>query len=176
MGKNIWAPWRMEYILSKKDKECIFCISKEERLDKEKLILYRSSLSFVIMNLYPYNNGHLMVAPYKHVSKIEELDEDTGRDMFRLVQESTKILKKCMKPEGLNIGVNLGKTAGAGVEDHLHIHIVPRWNGDTNFMPVIGDVRVMPEYLEDTYNKLYPHFKAVEGKIEKSPLKAGLNR
>jgi ATP adenylyltransferase len=160
MGKNLWAPWRMEYILSEKTNECIFCLDKEETNDKSKLILARSFLSFVIMNRYPYNNGHLMVAPFKHLPAIEALDEDTALDMFMLLKKSVSILRMCLRPEGFNVGINVGKVGGAGIEDHLHIHIVPRWNGDTNFMPVLGDVRVMPEHLDDTYNKLLPHFKA----------------
>ena len=162
MGKNLWAPWRMEYILSKKTKECIFCLDKDEVQDKTKLILSRSSLSFVIMNRYPYNNGHLMVAPFKHLPAIEDLDEDTVLDMFMMLKKSMNILRTCLRPEGFNVGINMGRVGGAGIEDHLHIHIVPRWNGDTNFMPVLGEVRVMPEHLEDTYNKLFPHFKALK--------------
>jgi len=162
MGKNLWAPWRMEYILSKKTQECIFCLDKEEAQDKTKLILFRSSLSFVIMNRYPYNNGHLMVAPFKHLPAIEDLDEDTVLDMFMMLKKSMSIVRTCLRPEGFNVGINMGRVGGAGIEDHLHIHIVPRWNGDTNFMPVLGDVRVMPEHLEDTYNKLFPHFKALK--------------
>src|SRR4030042_2447160 len=159
MGKNLWAPWRMEYILSKKTKECIFCLDKEEAQDKTKLILFRSSLSFVIMNRYPYNNGHLMVAPFKHCPAIEDLDGDTVLDMFMMLKKSMSILRTRLRPEGFNVGINMGRGGGAGIEDHLHIHIVPRWNGDTNFMPVLGDVRVMPEHLDDTYNKLFHLFK-----------------
>jgi len=162
MGKNLWAPWRMEYILSKKTKECIFCLDKDEAHDKTKLILSRSSLSFVIMNRYPYNNGHLMVAPFNHFSAIEDLDGDTVLDMFMMLKKSMSILHTCLRPEGFNVGINMGRVGGAGIEDHLHIHIVPRWNGDTNFMPVLGDVRVMPEHLDATYNKLFPHFKALK--------------
>jgi len=162
MGKNLWAPWRMEYILRKKTKECIFCLDKDEAQDKTKLILSRSSLSFVIMNRYPYNNGHLMVAPFKHFPAIEDLDGDTVLDMFMMLKKSMSILRTCLRPEGFNVGINLGRVGGAGIEDHLHIHIVPRWHGDTNFMPVLGDVRVMPEHLEETYNKLFPHFKALK--------------
>ena len=162
MRKKLWAPWRMEYILSKKTKDCIFCIGKEATNDKERLILYRSSFSFVIMNRYPYNNGHLMVAPFRHLSDMEDLNGDDALDMFLVLQKSIAVLRGCMKPEGFNIGVNIGKVGGAGIEDHLHIHIVPRWNGDTNFMPVLGDVRVIPEHLQETYDKLFPHFKTLK--------------
>ena len=159
MTKVIWAPWRMEYILSDKTQDCILCIGKDEKEDKKRLVLYRSSCSFVIMNLYPYNNGHLMIAPLEHVADLENIDADTAMDMFDLLQKSQKILQTCLNPDGFNIGINLGNVAGAGIEEHLHIHIVPRWNGDTNFMPVLGDVRVMPEHLEESYNKLRPYFQ-----------------
>ena len=162
MKKILWAPWRMEYILSEKPKECIFCLGKDEREDKKRLVLHRSSRSFVIMNRYPYNNGHIMIAPLKHLPDIEDIDKETAQDMFQLLQKSIEIIRSCMNPDGFNIGINIGKVGGAGIEEHLHIHVVPRWNGDTNFMPVIGDIRVMPEYLEDSYNKLYPYFKALK--------------
>lgn len=167
MKKNLWAPWRMEYILSSKTKECIFCLEKDESRDQTKLILFRSSLSFVIMNRYPYNNGHLMVAPFKHVPSLEDLDEETAQDMFALLKNSLAILRRCLNPEGFNMGINMGRVGGAGIEDHLHIHIVPRWNGDTNFMPVVSDVRVMSEHLTDTYNKLFPLFQAL--RIDEQP-------
>jgi len=162
MTKIIWAPWRMEYILGEKPEDCIFCLGKDEKEDRKRLVLYRSALSFVIMNRYPYNNGHIMIAPLKHLPNIEDLDTKTAQDMFQLLQKSIEIIRICLRPEGFNIGVNIGKVGGAGIEEHLHIHIVPRWNGDTNFMPVLGAVRVMPEHLEDSYNKLYPYFKALK--------------
>lgn len=162
MKKILWAPWRMEYILSEKPKDCIFCLGEDKGEDRKRLVLYRSSRSFVIMNRYPYNNGHIMIAPLKHLADIGDLDEETAQDMFQLLQKSIAIIRSCMNPDGFNIGINIGKVGGAGIEEHLHIHVVPRWNGDTNFMPVIGDIRVMPEYLEDSYNKLYPYFKALK--------------
>ena len=161
MVETLWAPWRMEYILSKKSEECIFCIGDNPAQDKERLILYRSSLSFVIMNRYPYNNGHLMISPYKHVFRLEDLDNDTALDMFWLLQNSNLILQKCMKPEGFNIGINIGKVGGAGIEDHIHIHIVPRWNGDTNFMPVLGEVKVISQELQTTKVNLQAAFKKI---------------
>ena len=145
-----------------KTKECIFCLDKGDAQDKTKLILARSSLSFVIMNRYPYNNGHLMIAPFKHLHAIEDLDGDTVLDMFMMLKKSMSILRTCLRTEGFNVGINMGRVGGAGIEDHLHIHIVPRWNGDTNFMPVLSDVRVMPEHLENTYNKLFPRFKVLK--------------
>jgi len=152
----------MEYILSKKPEECIFCLGDDSREDRQRLVLHRSRLSFVIMNRYPYNNGHIMVAPLKHIADVESIDPETALDMFQVLQKSLQILKKCLKPEGFNVGLNLGKVAGAGVEEHLHIHAVPRWNGDTNFMPVLGDVRVIPEHLQESYGKLYSLFAALE--------------
>jgi ATP adenylyltransferase len=162
MTKTLWAPWRMEYILSSKPEECILCLGTDRKDDKARLVLYRSSHSLVMMNRYPYNNGHLMVAPLQHIADLEHIAPETAQDMFQVLQKSLQILRKCLKPEGFNVGLNLGKVAGAGVEEHLHIHVVPRWNGDTNFMPVLGDVRVMPEHLENSYDKLYPSFAKLE--------------
>jgi len=162
MAKTLWAPWRMEYILSEKSGDCILCLDKDKSNDKKRLVLYRSSQSFVILNRYPYNNGHLMVAPLAHIANIEDLNSEASLDMFQLLQESIKILRTCLKADGFNIGINIGRVGGAGVEEHLHIHLVPRWNGDTNFMAVLNDVRIMPEYLEDSYNKLYPYFEKLK--------------
>jgi ATP adenylyltransferase len=169
MANILWAPWRMEYIMSDKSKDCIFCIGKDEAQDKEKGILYRSNHAYVILNRYPYNNGHLMVSPFQHSSKLEEVDEATGQDMFWLLQRSLEILRKSLRPDGFNIGVNLGRVAGAGIEAHLHVHIVPRWNGDTNFLPVVGEVRVISEALQTSYENLYPYFR----ELRKKPVPAG---
>ncbi len=159
MNKLLWAPWRIEYIEKEKEKGCIFCIKPKQNNDKENLILYRGDYSFVIMNRYPYNSGHLMIVPYKHKKDFELLDDNEIIEINRLIKISIKILKKVMNPDAFNIGINLGKSAGAGIDEHLHYHIVPRWNGDTNFMPVISDTRVVPEALERTYDKLVEHFK-----------------
>ncbi|MCB0832774.1 MAG: HIT domain-containing protein [Bacteroidetes bacterium] len=137
---------------------CIFCFKPQADSDKSNLILHRSALSFVIMNLYPYNNGHLMVVPYQHVPDLNGLPANTLLDLMQLTQKSVTALKGCMNPDGFNIGINLGRVAGAGIDDHVHIHIVPRWNGDTNFMPVIGDIKVMPEYIAETYDRLLAQF------------------
>jgi len=158
MSKTLWAPWRMEYILSEKTGECILCLDKKRTKDKNRLVLYRGAYSFALLNRYPYNNGHLMVAPLAHIANIEDLTSEASLEMFTLLQESIKILRTCLKADGFNVGINIGSVGGAGVEDHLHIHVVPRWNGDTNFMAVFNDVRIMPEYLEDSYSKLYPYF------------------
>jgi len=150
----LWAPWRMKYIESPKRDTCIFCVGENEEKDRENLILYRGSKSFIIMNRYPYNTGHVMIAPYKHIGDLTLLTDEELLDLMRNVNLSIKILKEALKPEGFNIGINIGKVAGAGIEDHVHIHVVPRWLGDTNFMPVISQIKVMPELLETTYNKL----------------------
>ena len=160
--KRVWAPWRMEYIADKKkSQECIFCVSSDHREDQEKLILYRSSYSFVMLNRYPYTNGHMMIAPFRHTADMNALSSDEMLDMFIALRLCRNALQETAAPQGVNIGINLGKAAGAGVDEHIHIHIVPRWNGDTNFMTVIGDIRVMPENLKKSYDKLFPSFQAV---------------
>ena len=159
--KQIWAPWRAEYIHGQKPSHCIFC-KKYSKDDKNELVLYRGDFAAVMMNKFPYNNGHLLVYPWRHTSSLENMDKEETLELFKLIKWSVAILKKEMKPGGFNIGINLGKDAGAGIEDHIHFHIVPRWNGDTNFMPVISEVRVLPEHLEATYNKLYSHFQKNE--------------
>ncbi len=152
--KKLWAPWRIEYIKKPKEKECIFCkVIKEDR-DRENLVLYRSSKSFIILNKYPYNNGHLMIAPYKHTPTPLELNGDEDADIAELIKLSMKILDASLRPQGYNIGANIGKAAGAGIEEHYHIHVVPRWIGDTNFMPIISDTKVVVEHLYQTYDNL----------------------
>ncbi len=161
--KVLWAPWRMEYILSdQKEGGCIFCPGEDRNQDQARLILYVGPLTMVIMNRFPYINGHLLVAPVRHVSALEDLNGGEMLDLITMVRRSIAILKEVMGPEGFNVGLNLGRVAGAGVEEHLHFHIVPRWGGDTNFMAVFGDVRVIPEHIEQTYQKLLPYFKWVE--------------
>lgn len=158
--KVLWAPWRMEYILSDQiDDTCILCPGTDRSKDENRLILYVGSLSMVMMNRFPYVNGHLMVAPVRHVPSLEPLLSEEMQDVLIMVRRSIKVLMKVMSPEGFNVGLNLGKVAGAGVEEHMHFHIVPRWNGDTNYMTVLGEVRVIPEHIEETYHKLLPHFK-----------------
>jgi ATP adenylyltransferase len=157
--QRLWAPWRMAYIDGEnKDEGCIFCVKGKESRDEENLVLYRGERCFVIMNLYPYNNGHLMIAPYQHVPTIEELKAPALTEIMKTAQKSLAALREAMHPDGFNMGVNQGKVAGAGIADHVHYHIVPRWDGDTNFMPVLADVKVMPDYLQNTYRQLKPHF------------------
>ncbi len=159
MAEFIWAPWRIEYILGEKEKECIFCYKPRQARDKENLLLYRGKHNLIMMNLYPYNPGHLMVAPYRHIQSLDVLDDSEMLEHFRLTDWCVSILKEVMDPHGFNIGINLGRVAGAGIEDHIHTHIVPRWNGDTNFMPVISDTRAVPEALAATYDKLIEKFR-----------------
>ena len=152
--EHIWAPWRIEYIQMEKPEGCILCQKPRENKDAINYILYRGGKNFIIMNSYPYNPGHLMIAPYRHVANLEELTNDELHEHFEIVSRSIKLLRQAFKPDGFNIGINIGKVAGAGIEDHFHTHIVPRWQGDTNFMPVISDARVLPEALAETYKKL----------------------
>ena len=147
----------MDYILSGKQKGCIFCKKPREKKDRENLILFRSRYAFVMMNRFPYNNGHLMIVPKRHSLDLEQLHDEELEDLFFLLKASTRVLKKTLKPHGFNIGINIGIVGGAG-EKHLHFHIVPRWTGDTNFMPVLGETKVIPEYLENTYHQLQSAF------------------
>lgn len=156
--KTIWAPWRIEYLTEEKEAGCIFCKKPKENKDRENLIIYRGETGFIIMNRYPYSNGHLMAVPYRHIRKLRELNDRERSELMNLVIKCVGILE-VFKPDGFNIGMNLGRAAGAGIDDHIHFHIVPRWSGDTNFMPVIGDIKVMPEYLDKTYLKLIEQMK-----------------
>jgi len=156
--KQIWAPWRIEYIQMEKPTECILCEKPGQDNDTENYILYRGDKNFVIMNKYPYNPGHLMVAPYRHIANLEELTEEELHEHFEIVSRGIKVLRQAFNPGGFNIGVNMGKVAGTGIDDHVHTHIVPRWQGDTNFMTVISDIRVVPEALAETYQKLKGKF------------------
>lgn len=157
---RLWAPWRMAYINGlNKSEGCIFCEKPESTEDRQNLILHRGKKAFVLMNLYPYNNGHLMIAPYKHTGDFLELDDEELLEIMQLSQMSMKVLEKAMNPGGFNTGFNIGKAAGAGIDAHLHFHIVPRWLGDTNFMPVVGEMKVISEHLEVTYDKLLQLFK-----------------
>jgi len=157
-----WAPWRMEYILSdNKESGCIFCTDDDRVNDEDRLILFVGQKTMIIMNKYPYINGHLLVAPRRHVDGLDKLTEEESLDLLIMVRKSIDILKKIFKAEGFNIGLNLGKVAGAGVEEHMHFHIVPRWFGDTNYMTVFAEVRVIPEHIRETYNKLKPHFENI---------------
>jgi ATP adenylyltransferase len=156
--KFIWAPWRIQYIRSEKPKGCILCDKPAEDKDKDNYILYRGVKNFIMLNAFPYNPGHLLVAPYRHTGNMDELTAAERNEHYELVSRSIKVLKEAMNPGGFNIGANLGKVAGAGIEEHFHSHIVPRWNGDNNFVPVLADVRVVPQALAETYKALRGKF------------------
>ncbi len=153
--ERLWAPWRMRYVAgAAKSEGCIFCEKWRGDADAENLVLLRGEECFAILNLFPYNNGHLMVVPVRHVADIVDLTASEQAEMFRLMQRMVCVLRETMSPHGFNIGFNLGRAAGAGIADHLHLHVVPRWSGDTNFMPVLDATRVISEALEETYRKL----------------------
>ncbi|MBT3363053.1 MAG: HIT domain-containing protein [Chloroflexi bacterium] len=157
--KELWAPWRMEYILNDADDNgCFLCELPKQTDDAENYILFRGEHNYVILNAFPYNSGHLMVVPYQHGGDMAALSRDTMAEHLEVVSKSLQSLKAAFGAQGFNVGMNIGKVAGAGVTDHLHTHIVPRWEGDTNFMPVIADMKVVPEALSATYNKLKGHF------------------
>jgi ATP adenylyltransferase len=151
----------MEYIngIDKEESGCIFCNKPKQNNDRENLIVYRSENVFIILNLYPYNNGHLLVVPYTHVDHIEKLDEASGVEIWRLCSLCTSVLSRAFCPDGFNIGMNIGRTAGAGIDQHIHLHIVPRWNGDTNFMPAVGKTKIISQDILETYDALAPYFK-----------------
>lgn len=152
---RIWAPWRIGYIIKNEKKEkCFLCEAYAQWKKEENFVVYVSNLSFVILNKFPYNNGHLMVVPIRHVAQLEDLNEDELLDLMRVTQKMVVLLKETIKPEGFNVGVNLGKIAGAGLEGHFHLHIVPRWLGDTNFMPVCSDTKVISQSLKELYTQL----------------------
>jgi ATP adenylyltransferase len=158
MGK-LWTPWRLPYILSDKSSmDCVFCVARDAAGDAEVLVLYRGSRAFVLLNRYPYNNAHLMVAPYQHSASLALLEAATRAEIMELGSLSEQLLREAYAPDGLNLGLNLGSAAGAGIEEHLHLHVVPRWGGDTNFMAALNDVRIIPERLDDSYRRLRPLF------------------
>jgi ATP adenylyltransferase len=156
--KYIWAPWRIEYIRAAKPTGCILCDKPKEDKDAENYILYRGKHNFIMLNAYPYNPSHLLIAPYRHTASMEELTESERNEHFKLVSRGIVVLKEVFKPAGFNTGSNLGRVAGAGIEDHFHSHIVPRWQGDTNYVTVLGDIRVIPQALADTYQTLAGKF------------------
>ena len=156
--KKLWAPWRIDYIRSPKEDGCIFCKKSQSNDDRRNLILFRGNESFVLMNLYPYSNGHLMISPYDHTGDTNRLSKECNLEIMELANTSMNILKNTMNTEGFNFGANLGKASGAGIEEHLHYHIVPRWHGDTNFMPVVGHTKVQVNGLKETCELLKKAF------------------
>ena len=157
--KHLWAPWRISYILGPKPDECVFCLPEGREEDEERLVLHRGKRCFVIMNKYPYNNGHIMVCPYRHVMRLADLDQEEAHEMMDWLQFCSEVLKRHFHCQGINVGLNLGEAAGAGIREHLHFHLVPRWNGDSSFMAVMDEVRTMPEALDSTYASLKPYFE-----------------
>jgi len=152
--KHLWAPWRLQYIKGPPMTDCIFCAFPREGRDRDRGILIQGRLAFVILNIYPYNSGHLMVVPHRHIADPGELTDDETVEMQHLVTASMRALRQVYRPEGFNIGMNIGHAAGAGIASHLHTHVVPRWVGDTNFMPILGETKVLPEELSVTYDLL----------------------
>jgi ATP adenylyltransferase len=159
--QHLWTPWRMEYILSDKQAGCVFCDMMEVQDDREILVLHRSELGFLVLNKYPYNNGHLMAVPCRHVDTLEDLSSEELAELMTLVTLGMRALRRALRPEGFNIGGNIGKVAGAGVKDHVHLHVVPRWAGDTNFMPIFAEVRVIPQTLSETYEQVRVALEAI---------------
>ena len=160
--ETLWAPWRIKFIedLRQKSQGCVFCeLGSTRGDDAEKLVLYRGKQCFILMNRYPYNNGHLLILPFRHVGDISQLNQDERSEMMDLTVFAIDALRKVFSAEGFNCGMNLGRVAGAGIADHVHQHVVPRWMGDSNFLPVIGETRSMPEYLQDTYKKIVVEFE-----------------
>jgi len=158
--RRIWAPWRLEYVASEAEEGCFLCRALEREDDRENLLVYRGTTCAVILNRYPYSNGHLLVFPHRHVPEPRELTAEEKLESMTLLDRAIAILRETIAPHGFNVGINIGKAAGAGLETHLHTHIVPRWNGDTNYMAVIGDTRVIPQSLLDLWDRLHPLFNA----------------
>ena len=164
---KLWAPWRYKYIkdtVSAKNDKCIFCELLSENNDKENFIIYRGKKAYIMLNRYPYNNGHVMVIPYGHFSEMSELSDEEMLEIMKLLDLSVKVLKSKFSSDGFNIGINLGRTAGAGIDDHIHFHVVPRWNGDTNFMPVIGGTKIISQSLKESWEILKKGFVELDNK------------
>jgi ATP adenylyltransferase len=152
--KHLWAPWRIQYIKGAPPEGCVFCVLPGEGRDRDHRIVYRGQRVFVILNTFPYNSGHLMVVPYRHVADLGALQDDEALELVHLTTAAIEAITGTYGAEGFNVGVNLGRAAGAGIVDHVHLHVVPRWVGDTNFMPVLGEVKVLPEDLSVTHDRL----------------------
>ncbi len=168
---QLWAPWRMQFIEELRDKSsgCIFCeLVQQTDQDRDRLILHRGTTCYVLMNRFPYNNGHLMIIPYQHTGKLSDLSGEENAEMMALAAKSVAIMEERIEAEGFNCGFNIGKVAGAGIADHVHLHVVPRWCGDTNFLPILGDTRSMPEYLANTYDRLVEGFNDMAKSMQES--------
>jgi ATP adenylyltransferase len=159
---HLWTPWRSKYVSKETPPgQCIFCAALASENDDEHLLLHRAEYNFVILNRFPYSSGHLMVAPNVHVSRLTEIEEGAAQEMMRLARAAESILEDVYRPQGINFGMNIGEAAGAGIASHIHLHVLPRWTGDANFMTTVGHVRVMPESLEDTFGKLRGRFNGI---------------
>ncbi len=159
--EHLWSPWRYRYIVAADgEKGCVFCLALAKRDDRASLIVHRGERNFVILNLFPYTSGHLMIVPYEHTASLASADEATTTEMMEIAKQAQRAIEAEYHPDGFNIGLNLGRAAGAGVAEHLHLHIVPRWIGDANFVSIIGETRVLPEELETTFDRLKRHFDA----------------
>lgn len=159
MYKNLYAPWRFQYVTShSKVKGCILCNAQDSNKDEESYILHRGKYCFVILNLYPYNNGHIMIVPYSHIKQLADLKEEELLELISLASRSESVLRKVYQPQGFNLGMNIGKCSGAGIEEHIHLHIIPRWEADTSFITAIGNTRIIPEDIKTTYKKLQSFF------------------
>jgi len=157
--KRLWAPWRIEYIRGEPEEGCLFCNSFAESDNLERLVVHRGETAFAMLNKYPYIGGHLLIVPMRHVADLKKLNARERAELFDMTIEATDALKRSMRPHGFNVGINIGRVAGAGVPGHIHIHVVPRWNGDNNFMAVLGDTRMVNEHLEKTYDKLRANWR-----------------
>ena len=157
--EKLWAPWREKFIAGKKEKGCVFCRCLKEKKDRENFILFRGKNAFVILNLYPYNSGHLMIVAQRHQAQLENLTPPEAQEMIQLSQVWVKILKKALRPDGINLGININQASGAGIHEHVHIHIVPRWQGDTNFMPILANTKVISVSLKSIYKRLKAQLK-----------------
>ncbi|HXE11742.1 MAG TPA: HIT domain-containing protein [Bryobacteraceae bacterium] len=161
--EHLWTPWRSTYVTNKPPAgQCVFCAAIADRDDEKTLLLYRATHNFVILNRYPYSSGHLMIAPNIHVSRLTDISDEAAQEMMRLARASETILEDIYRPQGINLGMNLGEAAGAGIAAHIHLHVLPRWTGDANFMSVVANTRVIPESLADTYTKLRPRFAELQ--------------
>ncbi len=162
--RHLWAPWRMSYVVGSKPDECVFCAKAAEGNDTDNYILYRARHNYVILNAYPYNSGHVMVVPYEHVGDITQLSPDALHEMFAIAQGCAHVINEYLRAEGINLGMNIGQAAGAGIEQHLHLHLVPRWVGDTNYTTTVAGTRIVPQALEETFSALQPEIrKALDG-------------
>jgi len=158
---NLWAPWRMGYVLGEKYEGCILCDKHRDNEDERNFVVERGEHCYVMLNLYPYSNGHLMIAPYRHIARLQDLNDDECREMMTLAQRMVEALSQVLNTDAFNLGLNQGRAAGAGIDEHLHLHVVPRWEGDTNFMPVLGGPKVIPQALEETYRLLRDALKGL---------------